>query len=203
MQKQDWEELLKKFEIKSRRPYLPPPVPRPASAGEIAQFEETADFKLPKSYKDFCQVFGPCELLDYQGNYQIATPGPPSWNGNYELKKFHERVKSYNDEYEDYCKENPSQVGRAFFFATDIATSSYFWDPLEITNKLNNEYKIYVIHRNYEVEFLSDSFQGLVMDVWLGSNLLRYLDEDEGPIRWIMNPPEREELERLCAEDRS
>jgi len=191
MNKTDWENLLKKFRIESGKPDLPPGEPRPVSASDIHKFEDVTHFTLPKSYKDFCEVFGPCTLI-YPGSYQIAVPGSVQVAGKFDLIKLNGIVRSYKNEYKEYCND-PVQFERSWFFAYDIATSYYFWDPLCITNVKSNEYKIFAIYRDYKIKFISESFENLVIDIWSKNDRslnFENFEDDEDLIEWNMILPE-------------
>jgi len=182
----EWEQILSKFRIANAKSFLPPGNPRPVALEDLLLFESATGFKLPESYKNFCQVFGPCALTKPSA-FKIATPGPITMNTYYNIIKLNTEYKSESvaESIRPYCNDW-ERVERACFFATDIGTSDYFWDPAEITDRVNNEYAIYIMNRSCEVTFLARSFESLVIDIWLGSGVPEY-DTSE-PFEWVMIP---------------
>ena len=159
-----WQSLLETIEVTGEL--------CPTSVADLDKFEQNTGFKLPASYRDYSVVFGPGVLVR-PFRYRIAVPGKPDRAELNELKKFNQYVRESNYEYKEYCPD-PDQFQRAWFFGTDLATSWYFWDPQAVTDPKANECKIFVMHREWNIELLAASFWEFVSDVCLGKGVPGY-----------------------------
>lgn len=66
------------------------------------------------------------------------------------------------------------QCRRAVFFARDVCTSWFFWDPSDVTDSQNHEYGIYILHREGRIYKLADTFWNFIKDVCLGTCIPEY-----------------------------
>src|SRR5262249_53083897 len=142
---------------------------QPATAAELDQYETETTFKLPRSYREYCQLFGPGVLIRPHG-FHIAVPGSASGGILTELRRFQAYSAEAQYEAKAYCSD-PGQIRRAVFFATDIGTYFYYWDPQEVTDPAASECAVYVITRGEEIHRLADTFFSFVHDVCLGTGV--------------------------------
>lgn len=174
-----WKTLLAKFEI--RRGSV-----SPVQQSELKRYEKKTGFRLPQSYQGYCQVFGP-GYLTMPSYYCICVP-------NAEAEEFNLDVLNTNNKPMVERPDSPviryvsdmEQLRRAVFFATDIGTSRFFWDPNDVGNEKDHEYGIYVLYRNYKVERLATTFWSFINDVCLGTGLPA--EDNTGGIDLVFSP---------------
>jgi hypothetical protein len=150
-----WKAVLDKLEVTGKL--------KPVKEKALREYEETYQFLLPKSYRDFCKVFG-AGFLTRPTNYEIQVPGAkefrytlcPNVYGNPELEP------------DGWDPESFIRFKRGWVFASDIAPNVYFWDPHEHTLSQDNEYAIYGIeHEELKVERLAGTFWEFVNEICL------------------------------------
>lgn len=144
------------------------PVPLPLES--LNALENRTGFRLPRSYREFCRVFGGGELSDC---YQILIPDAP--HETYDIEK---RNLLFHDsrEYNAYSPD-PEQYERGYIFAQDIGRGIYFWDPQEITDDRRNEYGIYGVFEGWETKRLADTFGEFIIDLCLGERHRELYDD--------------------------
>jgi hypothetical protein len=172
MAKYDWRSLRSKLQLE-RGDFVP------ANEPDMAQFEASTGFLLPKSYRDYCTTIGPGSLTS-PVNYKIRVPGSKSQL--YDLLSFHNEIRTYPTNY----LKNQEQFKRAWFFARDIGNGIYLWDPIEVTRRAENEYAIYIIYEGNEVDRLADTFADFIDNICLTSAPPAY-EQDE--VELTFNPP--------------
>jgi hypothetical protein len=141
-----WRELLKTLKVEGKL--------HPTSVAALDAYESETGFRLPASYRSFCQVVGPGDVGDW---FNIAVPGfAGKYKDQYDLSAktalYHERR-----DWEEYSSE-PKQFARAIIFGDDCTGALFFWDPAEVTMRGKREYAIYVVWRGWSLERVCDSF---------------------------------------------
>jgi hypothetical protein len=164
--KRDWQRLLKRLEVNTRMGTL-----APVTAEAIEAFEEKRGVKLPRSYRAYCQVFGPGEFGERFG---IAVPG---YHGHGKTPSFYslehlDKVAHEGLEYEVYSPD-PEQHKRAVFFGHDIVRSYHFFDPEEVTDRRRREYAVYTLFVDYKVRRTAADFGEFITDFCLGKRIHR------------------------------
>jgi hypothetical protein len=175
MKEHDWTSVLSRFDIYEGGKL------KPVEASALSAFERSNSFLLPTSYRGYCQTFGP-GFLTRPCNYCICVPLAKSKRFNIDF--LNQMVKSQENNY----AADVDQINRSIFFATDIGTSEFFWDPTDITDKKDSEYGVYVLYRDYKVERLSDSFWGFINEICLGTGVPAY--DNSTPIDFTFEPGE-------------
>jgi len=155
-----WASLLSEFEVTGEITYPP------AACRQLARYETELGRLLPSSYKEYCSVFGPGELIS-PFRYLISAPGPETWKERAEARVMHEDGKEANIEWPHYVKSDldAERLTNALFFSSDISSYFYFWNTGEVTSTEKNEYAIYVIKRACDVYRLCDSFSEFVTEI--------------------------------------
>ena len=177
MTKSKWKQLLKTLKTDSLMGEL-----SPVDKAALDSFESTVGVKLPSSYRLFCSVFGAGEFARAVG---IAAPGFQGKSTKYSLERLQSLAKE-DLEYEEYSPD-PGQHARSVFFANDIVGSMYFFDPYDITDVSKNEYGVYRLFRDWEVQRIADDFWIFVTNMILGEQHKK-LFEDEEPPELIFRP---------------
>lgn len=174
-----WKALLGKFEIRGGSV-------NPLQLSKLNQYERAKGAKLPKSYRSYVQVFGP-GYLTLPCYYCVCIPDAEAEEFNLEVLNSNVRpLIERPDSPAIQFVSDMNQLKRAIFFATDIGTSRYFWDPEDIEDDATHEYGIYVMYRNYKVERLAASFWSFVNDVCLGTGVPGY--DNAGGIDLVFSP---------------
>ncbi len=152
--------------------------PIPVAGKSLDALEKQIGFRLPKSYRDFCCVFGGGELSEC---FNILIPNAPN-----DASDIVEANTLYHDgrEYDEYSPD-PEQYQRAYFFARDICGGIYFWDPRDVTKERRNEYGVFVVFRDWETKRLANTFDEFIMDVCLGDRHQELFDD---PPRRLYQP---------------
>jgi hypothetical protein len=149
----------------------------PVSEKQLAAFEAANKIKLPRSYREFCKVFGPGDL-QCRIWIHLTTPGRDTsagrtveglWNVSTEVLN-REIWSTSLFEVDEYCSQ-PELVRKGLFFARDIYTHLYFWKKDEITSKSMNELAVYVIYREWDIYRLADSFESFIFDICLDKGI--------------------------------
>jgi hypothetical protein len=146
MKADSWDEILASLKVTGTI--------NPPSEADLAEYETEQKFKLPASYRGYCEVFGPGELGNW---YVLATPGYTGKHTNkYNLA---DKTRFFREglDWEEYSTD-PEQFSRAIIFGSDGSGTIYFWDPTEITATKKREYAIYVMFRNWKVKRVCDTF---------------------------------------------
>lgn len=162
----EWKSILAKLEIEGG-------APNPVNKLVLVKYENEAGLVLPKSYKEYCQTFGPGHIAP-PWNYRIHTPQASSPGFNIDVLN-----KSVKRMVLAASAPDPKQFNRAVYFASDSATSDFFWDPEDVTSKRDGECGIYVMYRDLRVERLCDTFWTFITDICLGAGVPSY-DNSEG-----------------------
>ncbi len=159
-----WKRLQKKLTIK---PTYGTPVRKPRDS-QLDRFEAEYEFKLPKSYREFVKLFG-AGMLD--GYFRIYSP---AHGGRVETLDLAAELEEFRtDGLELFQGEFPKYrdfIARMIMFSSTINGETVVWDPTEVTNRRNCEYKIYVIPRDIgeEIEHLADTFRDYIEGWCLG-----------------------------------
>lgn len=142
------------------------------------QFEVTTGYKLPPSYKAFAQVFGPGEMGDY---YRICIPGDEKCG--YDLTTGHNLAR------EAYSPAEPCEQGkildRLLYFASTIGGEFVGWDPLDMTDPINPEYRVYYVTRLGTARAVASSFPEFVTEICLKDRLHEFFGwQNKNPLDW-------------------
>lgn len=166
-----WQELLEELETQGRKSHFVDDI-------VLDDFETQSGFKLPITYRNFCNVFGSGTLCDL---FEVAVPGYTGKRvSSFDLLQLHKWAREARVEYDEYCP-NVCQFERAFFFARDIISGIHvFWDLEEIIDLETYEYCIYCLHRDWEIVRLADNFWQFAVDVCL-KNSCKLYDEPNEP----------------------
>jgi SMI1 / KNR4 family (SUKH-1) len=167
MTKQEWLTLLRRLQVQTQRGATWSKV-TPVTGKALDAYEKARGLKLPDSYRTYCTVFGGGTIGSH---FTITVPGSKKaemWS----LQVFDEY---FHDEENETRSRNPEQHRRAIYFASDIATSCYFFDPGEITDQAHNEYAVYKIFRDYELQRIADNFWLFVTEFCLGKKQKKLL----------------------------
>jgi hypothetical protein len=147
-----WAEFLKSLRVEGKL--------HPCSSADLDAYERETGFKLPASYRTFCQVFGPGGVGDW---FEIAVPGftgssKDKWN--WDLSAANE---FYHKGFErEEASPDPEQFKRSIIFARDCTAAVFFWDPKELTVRKKHEYGIYAMWRDTSLERVCDTFADFV-----------------------------------------
>jgi hypothetical protein len=170
----EWKSILARLEIEQG-------AVNPVKKSVLSKYEKEAGLILPKSYKAYCQTFGPGELAP-PWTYRIHTPHALSTAFNIDI--LNQKVKGMT--FANLSALDMVRFKRVMYFATDMATSDFFWDPEDVTDKRDNECGIYVMYRNWRVERLCDTFWAFINDICLGTGVPGY-DNSEG-VELVFSP---------------
>ena len=177
MDKPQWKALLKILRVETLMGKI-----TPAKESELKTFEKENGIALPASYRSFCSVFGAGELGK---DFYISAPGVHDTLSIWSLQRLQEMSHDGVD-YAEYSSD-PKQHARSIFFACDILTWKYFFDPEDVTNAGDHEYAVHRLSRDWRVWRICDNFGQFVTEFCLGS---RHNDlfEDEQPVQQLFRP---------------
>src|SRR5262245_6755722 len=117
--------------------YVPKPTPQ-----AIDEFEATAVFALPHSYREFIEVFGPGELSQ---RFQFHAPGYAKRNKILDLSHFNQLFRECKAFFPKETMTN--LIARQIVFCVTISGDWIGWDPQDVCDPVNHEYGIYNIGR--------------------------------------------------------
>jgi hypothetical protein len=163
MAKKAWQQLLSSIDVDTSYGTL-----SPVSSKRLDAFEEKHGIKLPRSYRTYCEVFGPGE---FARRFKVAVPGYKGKAKTFLLEDLNKRAHE-GLEYEHYSKD-PEQHMRGVFYCIDIVRSYHFFDPMEVTDPRRNEYAVYTLCDDFKVRRTADNFWDFVTEFVLGSNYRR------------------------------
>ncbi|WP_417385197.1 SMI1/KNR4 family protein [Gimesia sp.] len=155
-----WKHLLERLQIDSDRNDI-----KPVDQLSLSKFESTSGLKLPFSFRSYCRVFGAGQI----GNlFNIAVPGYSGGSLTYSVEYL---SKSQIDLAYQFAElgVDAAQIKRSIFFSLDIIGSNHFFDPLEITNSIKNEYAVFTLFRSCEVQRSAENFQEFLTEYCLGN----------------------------------
>ena len=147
----------------------------------LDEYKVATEFALPKSYREFIQIFGPGKL---GSDFQIRAPGyrvteeseaDKLFNFEADLAAFNERIRQTEALAPDllaeyYRREDVERISRCVYFAGTEMSEVIGWDPKHVTDAATSEYGIYIIFRERDhMTFLADSFTQFAFDVCLGT----------------------------------
>lgn len=177
MNVEDWQRLYDSLDVSV--PDWSPAAEKPTPQA-LDEYENSSGFKLPLSYRCFVQVFGPGELGQ---EFRIFAPGYESlgehaaatdlgrFNASKEPLRADPQVLQY---YEDQ-----ERISRLVFFASTDGGEIIGWDPLDVRDRGNCEYGIYIILNDRKApELLAKSFTEFVHDVCLGNGYFRFFSDE-------------------------
>jgi hypothetical protein len=137
----------------------------PVAEHRLDVYEVGAKLRLPKTYREYCTVFGPGRLNGVIST-RIAVPGERTWEWMAELELFNEHfLKLDSVELEEYCPD--PQLWRNGIFFGDNQGDLFLWNKSEVLDEQTHEMAIYVVLRDMETHRLADSFESFVFDVCL------------------------------------
>jgi hypothetical protein len=145
-----WETLFSCFQVTG-------PITYPLYAKrELERYEQEVNRRLPRSYREFCFVFGPGQIV-FPFQFNIAAPGPETWRSLSECRYLNDfaggSAAADSDDPQDI-----SRLSRALYFGSDISLHFYFWDTGEITSAQEGEFAIYVLQRLGDIHRLADTY---------------------------------------------
>jgi hypothetical protein len=162
MKKLDWGAVLAKLEV------VGGPI-RPVQRAVLRRYEKNIGMSLPEGYKGFCQTIGPGELT-VPRHYRIHAPRDPLWD----IESLNQDMKNQAPHRDqlllDIRGTDRSQLVRGVYFASDITTICYFWDPEDLTDPDQHEYGIYAIYRDHSVRRVCDNYWEFVNTYCLGES---------------------------------
>lgn len=159
-----WQRLLDELDVSGEVTPVPPE--------RLDAFESGNDIKLPASYRDYCNVFGPGRLIGVI-SLKIVVPGERSWPWSAELSLFNEHFASVNPlEIDEYCSA-PQLWRNALFFADD-GGNMFFWNKGEVTNSATNEMGVYLVERSMQIHRITDTFESFVFDNCLERSVINW-----------------------------
>jgi hypothetical protein len=145
------------------------------------QFESATGHKLPRSYKTFAKVFGPGEL---GGSFRIWIPGDKECG--YDLATEHRLAAETHSSADD--DEQGALLTRLLFFASTIGGEFVGWNPLDITDPITAEYRVYYVTRNAKAMGVAASFPEFVAEICLKNRLHEFFGwQNQEPPDW---PPQ-------------
>lgn len=169
-----WRTVLKRLEIVNGEDGL-----HTVDSDLLKSAESSLHIKLPDSYRSFCRVFGVGSFGT--GDFNIAVPGYNGKTKTYSLEYLTNSQREFAGQLGDLGLD-PDQITRGIFFAIDMSRTNHFFDPEDVTNSKKNEYAVFSLYRNYEIERTFDNFWDFVTKGCLGErrNYLLALEDEEG-----------------------
>jgi hypothetical protein len=154
-----WNSLLSTIQIDG------PIVYPPYADRELVRYEKEIGHMLPKSYCDFCRTFGPGKLA-IPFNYNIAAPGPTTWQSFSDIRHLNKFAKDCEPEIDEFNQDDPDILlaSRAIYFCSDIDIDLYFWDTGDVTLPHDGEFAVYVKRRLNKAERLADTFFDFIIN---------------------------------------
>lgn len=140
------------------------PVKKPTASG-LSKFEAKHGLKLPASYREFIQIFGPGDLGAY---FRIYAPGYPGTIAD--LDAFIEMIRDSEDIYIDtFGKKNAAFIRRMLPFSDTIGGDIIVWDPKTVSSGADHEYHVFMLPDDQEtIVELAPDFKTFVLDTCLG-----------------------------------
>ena len=136
------------------------PVAKPTEQ-QLNEFEQESGFLLPKSYRDFIQIFGPGDFLL---SLEIAAPGYDNLvKEEMDLKRANKVYRLTSDEMSTLSQHDATRANRLYYFGFIYGRDPLGWDITDVMNAENNEYAIY--QGFYQHKVIAVSFQELVLTV--------------------------------------
>jgi hypothetical protein len=126
-------------------------------------FEARAGVKLPPSYRDFVQLFGPGQLA---GWFTIAAPLGAARQEAEHLKWAD--LEWWRDYWQGLATEHrpwvdPAKMRRLVFFSEEESGPWFAWDPQDQTPGQPGEYRVHLRERiEVDTEVVADSFEEFV-----------------------------------------
>ena len=159
--KTNWKRLLKGIEVDTQAYGSKL---RPVAPKHLDAYEKRIGLKLPRSYRSFCEVFGPGEFAE---QFKVAVPGYRGSAKAFSVEDLDSCARD-GDEFKIYSK-NPEQHARGIYFCIDLAGTSHFFDPAEVTDARNHEYAVWTVSRYYDrLRRRADKFWQFVTEFYLG-----------------------------------
>ena len=162
------------------------PVSKP-TVTQLDQFEQETGFRLPRSYREYIEVFGPGRLF---ADWDIAAPGyGPSWF--FDLHGMQANMVPEERWIRRYPEEHRDRVLRCRYFCSKYK-DAFGWDPAEVCDPEAHEYAVYRIVEDKRVIRVADSFRGFVEDAALDRLTYPGWDEEELGPRLLFEPAARQ-----------
>jgi hypothetical protein len=143
----------------------------------FATAEQVLNIRFPKSYRGYAINFGPGRLARY---FDIAVPGDSTWGPRREIVKMNSESVKYAplSFIEEIHLTDIERIQRMIYFAETEDGDMIGWDPTELVDSTNLEYKIYFLPRRGPPSFLVGAFDTFIGKVCLGSLLPKLLPYD-------------------------
>jgi hypothetical protein len=137
---------------------MPPPGNWRPTCAELDAFESKHGVKLPKSYRDFIEVFGPGRL---GRAIEITAPAYPKAESFFELEY---RNSRRDDEkwLTDWPEEIRPKIRRFIYFATYSDEFAIAWDPQDVRHPITHEYAIWEQRPDNTLHFRGNTFREFV-----------------------------------------
>jgi hypothetical protein len=145
--------------------------PTPAElTAALDDYEVRAGFRLPKSYREFMQWFGPGALSEW---FQVCGPIPSRLRGQVARVYDIDRQREMLEDPDGYwaTSVSPEFLRRLVLFASTEGGDWFFWNTADVRSRAGREYGVYGhAHENCggQVELIAPTFKAFVTDVCLG-----------------------------------
>lgn len=161
----EWRLLYRKLTKDSPADYQPLHPGAAKFKAAVSDFEREIGYKLPRSYKTFAEVFGPGEI---GGFFRIWIPGG----------EYNDLATEYRDVHGAFQQESASEHdkrnARFLLFGSTIGGDIVGWDPKDLTDAKEPEYRVYFIERHKEGVPVAASFPEFVQNICLANNLYKF-----------------------------
>lgn len=153
-----WDELYEKLKTE-QAPYEGFALVEKPGEVELDEFEAHTMIRLPRSYREFSQLFGAGELA---GFFRFATP--MSAANKFELTEFSSELHGEPDEklLEAYGTEE--EMRHFLFFCASGGGDFFGWKTDECTNNEDREYRIYHFGEFGKPKAIAETFVEFVRD---------------------------------------
>ena len=170
MAKAVWTQLPGRIETLVRKGQAIDKPPPSELAAALDDYEARTGFRLPKSYREYMEWFGPGALSSW---FQICGPIPARLRGRvarvYDIDRQREMIEDPDGFWASSV--SPEVLRRLVLFASTEGGDWFFWDAADVRSKAAHEYGVYGHAHGRdggEVELVAPSFKAFVTDVALG-----------------------------------
>lgn len=136
------------------------------TASALQEVETELGVKLPVDYQSFIQLFGPGELA---GEFFLMAPGYPTANIDLKMHTLEFRRGIKRSPWVQQSFDEPDLLGRLLFFCRTFLGDKFGWDPADITNQDEHDYRVHFWrHESRKTEIVAHSFHEFIDDLCLG-----------------------------------
>lgn len=150
-------------------------LPKPTSA-DLDKAEKKIGAKLPPSYRDFAQLFGPGQ---HGGYFRIYAPMA---GAKYKMSDLAEQTLAMREGLSDMAEKDKDKkfYGRMVPFADTLGGDIFCWDPLPPKGKQVEEYPVFVlVHGSDKIQPMAPDFETFVNKVVYGPDLAKVIKSKE------------------------